>query len=459
MNLNNIWVIALLVLIMLGLERILLLNAIRHEGARNFIKRCPLLHPNALSIMRLPMGCLSILFAYTGHWSIAMIWFAFWMITDLSDGTIARGCDLITESGKWLDPLSDKFMYFPPLLYFSFSSTVTPSLPKIPVIAFIVLDILGQSSRLFVKKKAANQFGKAKTALTTLLIALIALNQIDSIVIVNQQCVNVMMYACMILAALSCYCKIIPDNWYANTLTLANFTCGILAIWQAIESHFILSMVLVFIGQFFDLFDGRLARKYGSTKRGPLFDDIADATSFGLAIGTMIYKVLSINTNHIPQWGAAVIALFYVACLVYRLYRFLKPTKELPPGIFQGLPSPAGAMFAGSSILTALLSGTQWALLTAAVLVVISSLLMISNVRYCHFGQTILPQIPKGIMLFIAIFVIILTVFAIAMKYYRPAFILTCFFGTLTYLIYGIHNINKLQCPPKTQETGENNNA
>ena len=82
MNLNNIWTIALLVLTMLAVERIVLLNAIRHEKSRDFIRRFKPLHPNALSIMRLPMGCISIALAYCGHWSMAVVWFAFWMITD-----------------------------------------------------------------------------------------------------------------------------------------------------------------------------------------------------------------------------------------------------------------------------------------------------------------------------------------------------------------------------------------
>ena len=446
MNFNNIWTITILVLAMLALERIILLKAIRHPNARAFIRSFWLLHPNALSILRLPMGCISIYIVSLGHWSLAVVWFAFWMITDLSDGTIARGCDLGTETGKWLDPLSDKFMYFPPLLFFCFSNKVTPALETLPVIAFIVVDIVGQGSRLFVKKKAANQFGKAKTALTTVLIALIALNQIDSISIVNKPTVDALMYACLILGALSCYCKIIPDNWYANTLTLANFVCGLLAIWQAWSSHYILCMVLVFVGQFFDLFDGRLARKFGSTKRGPLFDDIADATSFGLAIGTMIFKCLS-DKLPLPMWASLVLALFYVCCLIYRLYRFLKPTENLPNGIFQGTPSPAGAMLAGSSILAALAVGEEWAMYCSALLVVFSACLMVSKVHYCHFGQVILPQIPKGIKLLIAVMIIILTVMAIAMKYYRPAFVWTCFLGSLIYTIYGMQKINKLSCP------------
>ncbi|MBP5638611.1 MAG: hypothetical protein J6X55_03975 [Victivallales bacterium] len=35
------------------------------------------------------------------------------MIIDMTDGTIALNCDLVTETGKCLDPLSDEFTNFP----------------------------------------------------------------------------------------------------------------------------------------------------------------------------------------------------------------------------------------------------------------------------------------------------------------------------------------------------------
>ncbi len=440
---NDFRIITAIVLVMLLIERLVVLNATRHEKGREFFRKCRLLHPNTLSLLRLPMGIASAILASMGFWSLATLWFAMWMITDLSDGTIARNCDLGTESGKWLDPLSDKFMYFPVLLFFSFSGSASPRLDPIPVIAFIVIDIIGQASRLFVKKKAANQFGKAKTALVTTLLSIMALNQIDNLDILTPRIVNGIMWAALLLAFLSCFCKIVPDIWYANTLTFANFICGAFAIYMAYKSYFIHCMILVFIGQFFDLFDGRMARKYGSTKRGALFDDIADATSFGLAIGSMVYVCLS-KCRCIPRQLAAVIAVLYICCLIYRLYRFIHPTAKLPRGIFQGLPSPAGAMFAGSAVLVAVQLQSVSSYIAAAVIVLFSSLLMISNIHYCHFGQRIWPAIPKGTKMLIFILLIILSVLAVSQKKYGPYFIWCCFSLTVFYIIYGIHGVNRL---------------
>lgn len=440
---SNIWVLTCIVIAMLVAERLIVISATRCEITRGWLRRFLPFHPNGISVMRLPMGVISAWLASCGHWTTATLWFAFWMITDLSDGTIARNCDLGTETGKWLDPLSDKCMYFPVLLFFCISKDVTPKLDLVLVIIFIVMDIVGQASRLFVKKKAANLFGKAKTACVTILLSILALNHIDHIFFVNKPFVDCFMGACTILAILSCYCKIIPDIWYANTFTLANFLCGLAAIWYAYAGLYIHCMVFVFIGQFFDMFDGRLARKFGSTKGGAMFDDIADATSFGFAISAMVFFCL-VRQKHFPQWAALFVALVYLACLIYRLYRFLKPTIELPKGVFQGMPSPAGALFAGASVLASLEFNTTAAAAGAIICVLAAAALMVSNVKYCHFGQYILPSLPRSVKLIFFILLIILTVFAFTQKMYRSSFIWCCFGLAVFYLVYGIHGVNSL---------------
>jgi CDP-diacylglycerol--serine O-phosphatidyltransferase len=435
---TSFWLLSALVLLMLALERLIINGVTRHPHGRLWVRRFPLLHPNAISLMRIPMGLVSVWLAHRGNWSDAILWFAFWMITDLSDGTIARNCDLITETGKWLDPLSDKCMYFPPMIYFSLGANIhTPINPWL-LGAFLLIDTLGQASRLISQKKAANSFGKAKTALATILLSAIALNQISPFWLITPQFVNALTLACVILAFLSCYCKLIPDIWYANSFTLANFLCGIAAIILAWHHRFILSLVLIFIGQFFDLFDGRMARKYGSTKRGPVFDDLADATSFGLAVGCIIYFCMANYEELVPPWMALSLAAFFVGCLLYRLYRFLHPTKDLPGGIFQGLPSPAGAMLAGSSVLIVRELPHPAFGPVAVVMVIIVSLLMISNIPYRHFARSIWPCIPRGVKLLLCILMLIFTIVAITHKIYRSSFIWLCLISTVIYVVAGV---------------------
>ena len=448
------WLIVIIILSFLGLERLIVTTTTKNPKYIKWYRKLPFLHPNGISVLRLPMGFIAAALAAYNHWVAATLWFAVFMITDLSDGTIARNCDLQTEMGKWLDPLSDKFMYFPVLFYLSCGSVFSFGLKILPfpwVVAFIIIDLLGQASRLVVKKKAANSFGKVKTALVTILLSLISLDQIDPLKFGDFTVVNNMLVYCMtisatILAFLSFYCKIIPDIWYANSFTLANFLCGIAAIVCAFTAYrtdklkyYIFCYILVFIGQFFDLFDGRMARKYGSTPHGPMFDDIADATSFGLGIASLIFCNLAFSEDWIPPWAAALIAVFYACCLFYRLYRFLHPTRQMPLGVFQGMPAPAGAILAGSSVLFATLFEHPAVGLLSAVMVIFTSLLMISNIPYRHFGQVLWPTMPRGLKMIIFILMIIFVCFVFAHKCYRPAFVWWCFGISLAYALYGIN--------------------
>jgi CDP-diacylglycerol--glycerol-3-phosphate 3-phosphatidyltransferase len=89
---------------------------------------------------------------------------------------IARKCRLETEYGKFLDPLSDKIVYFIPLFVFAFIGEVS----WIFVILLFFLDGFSQFSRVFIKKvskkQQANMFGKIKTTLIFLFIFSLLLN-------------------------------------------------------------------------------------------------------------------------------------------------------------------------------------------------------------------------------------------------------------------------------------------
>lgn len=448
-------VIVAIILAMLGLERLIVIKATKSEWGKSLIARCPLLHPNGISLIRFPQGVIAILFAYYGHWCLAILWFAFWMITDLSDGTIARNCNLVSETGKWLDPLSDKMMHFPALLFMAFSSDVkifqnTPAVQLFQILAitYCVVDALGQASRLISVKKAANSFGKAKTALMTILISVIAIYQISPLSFIGARLMCVFMVFCLILASLSFYCKIIPDNWYANSLTTLNLLCGlgsIALIWFGTKGSnpddvnpYIMAFLLIFLGQFFDLFDGRMARKYGSTSWGPLYDDIADATSFGFAIACLIFKTLVYVDYHVNIWIALAVSLVYLVCLLYRLYRFLHPNRIMPPGIFQGMPAPAGAILAGSAVLLNIRFNFPYGNCFNIFLVILAALLMVSNIPYRHFGQDFWPKQSKSLKLFLLLGVLIFVSFAIVKYDCGVALIWLCAFMSALYAIIGI---------------------
>lgn len=441
------------VLLLLAVERVTTTLAIRKPSCQQFIRRHFLLHPNGISLLRFPQGIIAVILAYNGFWGTAIFWFSFWMITDLTDGTIARGCSLKTPTGEWLDPLADKLMSFPVLIFLATATekTISPRPAVGWVIAYCLIDILGQCSRFFCTKKAANSFGKVKTALVTILIAILALYQFCSfeklakfppLTQLTQDVVDYMMIACTFLAFLSLYCKVIPSHLYANSLTLLNFLCGLLATWIAwthdTGRYFILAFVIIFLGQFFDLFDGKMAQKFGSTPRGALYDDIADGTNFGIACGSIIYRTLTCVETRMHWLPSALIAFFFFFCVFYRLHRFLKPTRVYPEGIFQGLPSPAGALLAGSAaMLTVQLDGTAITYLAAGICV-LAGVLMVSNIPYRHFGRDLWPSVPTGLRISFLIVSICITCFALVKKGWSQAFTVLIVFFSLAYSFIGL---------------------
>lgn len=77
--------------------------------------------PNKLTISRMVMIPLFILFFYLnfiGHYFVALGVFAIASLTDLLDGKIARKYNLITNLGKFLDPIADKVLVLSALVVF-----------------------------------------------------------------------------------------------------------------------------------------------------------------------------------------------------------------------------------------------------------------------------------------------------------------------------------------------------
>ena len=69
--------------------------------------------PNKLTISRMVMIPIFVLFFYlnfTGHYLVALSVFIIASLTDLFDGKIARKYHLVTNLGKFLDPIADKVL-------------------------------------------------------------------------------------------------------------------------------------------------------------------------------------------------------------------------------------------------------------------------------------------------------------------------------------------------------------
>lgn len=133
--------------------------------------------PNKLTILRFlltPVFMLFVMLNFKGHFLIAMLIFIVASITDYFDGKIARERNLITDFGKFLDPIADKMLTTAAFLGF----TAKGMGYGIVWIAFIVLlrEFAVTSVRLAASSNgkviAANYWGKLKTVVQ--MVAIIA---------------------------------------------------------------------------------------------------------------------------------------------------------------------------------------------------------------------------------------------------------------------------------------------
>ena len=109
--------------------------------------------------------------------------------TDMLDGKIARKCNLVTDLGKFLDPIADKLLNDAMMIFLLVPQAYAPDQRKNPVmltilaicvILMIARDLIVDALRLVAVKKniviAANIFGKAKTVLQMVAIPMLLLN-------------------------------------------------------------------------------------------------------------------------------------------------------------------------------------------------------------------------------------------------------------------------------------------
>ena len=137
--------------------------------------------PNKLTVLRVilvPFFVFFLLESYIPHHNlIALIIFAIASYTDHLDGKIARRDNLITNFGKFMDPLADKILVISALICFVASGTVSPwFLILITLREFAVTQIRLIASSGKGKVIAANIWGKIKTVSQILAIIIIILS-------------------------------------------------------------------------------------------------------------------------------------------------------------------------------------------------------------------------------------------------------------------------------------------
>lgn len=161
-----------------------------------------------------------------------------------------------------------------------------------------------------------------------------------------------------------------------NMITSASVFCGVSSLIMTYHDKFIPAAVLIFCAAFFDLMDGRAARRLGGGSHfGEEMDSLADAISFGVAPAFLMYaRFIGIEAG---VWGA-IAAAFFALCAVLRLARF--NVVHVPEGPFQGLPSPAG----GLTLVSFVLAGYPLTPLLAITVMFFTGALMVSSVPFCN---------------------------------------------------------------------------
>ena len=137
--------------------------------------------PNKLTLMRvilIPFFVFSLLSPYFSAYGnyIAVAIFVIASLTDLADGKIARKYNLVTNFGKFMDPLADKLLVCSALICL----VATEQLAAWMVIVIISREFIISGFRLVASDNgvviAASYWGKFKTTFQMLMIIVLILN-------------------------------------------------------------------------------------------------------------------------------------------------------------------------------------------------------------------------------------------------------------------------------------------
>ena len=140
--------------------------------------------PNKLTLLRImlvPLFVAAMLIPFPLHNLAALLIFAIASITDMFDGRIARERNLVTDFGKFADPLADKILVLAAMLCFVQNGLCD----CVAVIIVLLREFAVTSIRLIAAAKgevvAANIWGKVKTVtqMTTIIAILVMQSVLD----------------------------------------------------------------------------------------------------------------------------------------------------------------------------------------------------------------------------------------------------------------------------------------
>ncbi|MFH1582068.1 MAG: CDP-diacylglycerol--serine O-phosphatidyltransferase [Pseudomonadota bacterium] len=196
-----------------------------------------------------------------------------------------------------------------------------------------------------------------------------------------------------------------------NIFTSLNIFCGFYAIISAIDGKYIAASIAILIAVVFDMLDGKIARITKTTSKfGVEYDSLADLISFGLAPGLMIYLWALKPLGRIG-WLAA---FLFMTCGALRLARFNTQTGSTSGEYFIGLPIPAAAGMAATTVLFCHRFGIAGNANSVVILIMLYMLafLMVSTIKYNSFKKN--PEIFRRMNFNVLVTAILILIFIAA---------------------------------------------
>ena len=159
--------------------------------------------PNKLTLMRIamtPLFMAAMLIEFPHHYLVALLLFVLASITDALDGYIARKYNLITNFGKFMDPLADKLLVCSAMICL----IELGRLPAWIVIIIIAREFIISGFRLVASDNgiviAASYWGKFKTVSQMFMIMLLILHPEGTVFFWLEQ---ILIYVSLILTVVS----------------------------------------------------------------------------------------------------------------------------------------------------------------------------------------------------------------------------------------------------------------
>ena len=196
-----------------------------------------------------------------------------------------------------------------------------------------------------------------------------------------------------------------------SLLTTGNLFCGFFAMLLTVDERFTEAALAIFVAMVMDALDGRVARLMKATSQfGVEYDSLADVISFCVAPAFLLYS-FALHDLGRAAWFAA---FLFVICGALRLARFNVQTGTVDKRWFIGLPTPAAAGVAASSVIfLGREAPPRWVYVAMAVATYLVALAMVSTVRYWSFKEVAFARRhPAQVLL-----VVVLAVMIIATKH------------------------------------------